>query len=51
LPTVSKTPVVLLAKFAASVVDTGGATCEYLYELKKNLNDSNVIFRGLGKAD
>jgi hypothetical protein len=66
LPPVSTTQGELVAKFAASVVDTGGKFAIGAVSLtpvvhlnlrisprifEKNLNDLNVIIRGLGEGD
>ncbi len=54
LPLVSTTPAVLVAKFAASVVDIGGAPLLVNISAnfrKKNGYDPDVIFRGLGEDD
>jgi hypothetical protein len=52
LPPVSTAPVVLVAKFAAGVVDTGGAPClannSVIFE--KIQNNPYAFFRGLGKV-
>jgi hypothetical protein len=53
LPPISTTPMVLVAKFAANVVDTGGA---YLLRISLRIfekipNDPNSIFGGLGEHD
>jgi hypothetical protein len=49
---VSTTPVVLVAKFAAGVVDNGTMTCEYLRTLSKKIrNDPIVIFWSLREDD
>jgi hypothetical protein len=61
---VSTTPVVWVEKFAAGVVDTGAkfatgvvdtsgapSLANISVNFRKNLNDSNVIFGGLGEDD
>jgi hypothetical protein len=50
LPPVSTTPAVPVAKFATGVFDTGGAPSLREF-LKKNPNDPNFIFGGLGEDD
>jgi hypothetical protein len=55
LPQVSLTPVVPVAKFAASVIDTRGKfanlSCEYLCEFKKKFEMTIMLFLGArGKA-
>ncbi len=48
MPPVSTAQGELVAKFAAGVVDTGGATCEYLREFSKKFETVLMGYSGAG---